>query len=366
LDIATGSPHAAGMPRAVRRPAATAVARRHHRRRRACAAAAALVVSAWVVAGCGTGDSQNGEGDDSAEAHVEPTMPTTNPPPSATPATCVDGTLDERRYVLCTAHDTPDQGLVVALHGRGSAADEMRAGTELHRHAARGGLAVVYANALDGRWGDDTFTSSARPSGDEDIAFLDALIRELQSDPRIADGPIGLVGFSNGASMVLRYAAERPADVRAAVAVAGQLPRDPEIRPTGRVPLLAIYGAADPVRPYDTGIPATPGRQSGAPTPTLATRDSVAAFVARSSGPADHGGPEETDSDPTDATRLRTERWTDRQGTLAVLHTIVGGGHTWPSARRPFTGSESFGPTSGELDASAEAVAFVLDPDGTG
>jgi polyhydroxybutyrate depolymerase len=239
----------------------------------------------------------------------------------------------------------------------------MRAGTELHRHAARAGLAVAYPEGLDNRWGDDTFPTPTRPNGDEDVAYLDALVRQLRADPRIDDGPVGVVGFSNGGSMALRYASERPDDVRAVVAVAGQLPRDEAVRPTGRVPLLAVYGDADPVRSYDAGIPATPGREPAGPTPTLSTRDSVATFVARAAGTAEQEGPEEADPDPGDGTRLRTERWSDSEGALAVLHTVVGGGHTWPSAVVPFADGQDFGPTSRDLDASATAIDFILDPD---
>jgi polyhydroxybutyrate depolymerase len=142
--------------------------------------------------------------------------------------TCGDGALGERRYILCTAGDQADQDLVVALHGRGSSAAGMQAHTALHEAAAAQGVAVVYPESLDGGWGDDTFTSPGRPAGDEDVVFLDALVAELRADDRIADeGDIGVAGFSNGASMAMRYTAERPDDVRAAVAVAGQLPRDP-------------------------------------------------------------------------------------------------------------------------------------------
>jgi polyhydroxybutyrate depolymerase len=294
------------------------------------------------------------EDDDNVAADTTGTTGTTTAEPG-----CTEGTLNGRSYILCTAGAASDEGLVVALHGRGSSADEMQAATELERHAASQGLAVVYPDALDGGWGDDTFTTPRRPAGDEDVTFIDTLIATLRSDLRIDPGAVGIVGFSNGASMALRYAAARPHEVRAVVSVAGQLPRDAAIRPTGRVPLLEIYGTADPIRPYDTGIPDPPERQPGAPTPTLPTPDTVAAFA----GAADHEGPTATDTNPEDATSVQTERWTDGEGTLAVLHTIVGGGHTWPSAHATFTGGQDFGPMSRDLDASAEAIAFVLEPE---
>ena len=163
--------------------------------------------------------------------------------------------------------------------------------------------------------------------------------------------------------MALRYTAERPDEVRAVVSVAGQLPRDPAVRPSGRVPLLEVYGTADPIRPFDTGIAERPGGAPGDPTPTLATRDRVAAFVAVGLGASEREDPVEADLDPTDGTGVRTERWTDRGGTVAILRSIVGGGHTWPSSRGQFAGGEDFGVTSREIDASAEALAFILDPD---
>jgi polyhydroxybutyrate depolymerase len=327
-------------------------------------AVAGLVLVA--AAGCSGDDVGDGVGDASrGQTGTTATTATAATPKAAGPS-CEDGSLDDRAYILCATAGTTDQRLVVALHGRGSSADEMRTVTQLDRDAADAGLAVAYPQAIDGGWGDDTFTSPARPVGDEDVAFLDALVRELQADPRIEDGPIGVVGFSNGASMALRYTSEHPDNVRAVVSVAGQLPRDPAVRPSGRVPLLEVYGTADPLRPYDVGVRETLGRGPADPTPTLPTPDTVAAFVARGLGTSEHELLADTDLDPTDGTSVRTERWTDRGGTLAVLRSIVGGGHTWPSSRGQFSGGENFGVTSGEVDTSAEAVAFVLDPDGGG
>jgi polyhydroxybutyrate depolymerase len=318
------------------------------------AAAGLLLAGAIGCGGDGAGNAAPGRTD---------AVPTSAAADADGPG-CDDGTLDDRRYILCVTDAGSDQGLVIALHGRGSSADEMRTVTQLDRHAADAGLAVVYPDARDGGWGDDTFPSPTRPIGDEDVIFLDALIRRLRADPRIDDEPIGVVGFSNGASMALRFASEHPDEVRAVASIAGQLPRDPAIRPSDRVPLLEVYGTADPVRPYDVGVRETPGRGPGDPTPTLPTPDTVAAFVA--AGRDANGGAAQvvvTDLDPTDGTRVRTERWADRDGTVAVLQSIIGGGHTWPSSSGEFTGGANFGTTSREIDASAESIAFVVDPD---
>jgi len=317
-----------------------------------------MVAAAGAIAGCGD-DASDDPRTAGAPTSIEE-ADTSTAPESTTP-TCEDTTLVERRVIVCTVADVPEQGLVVALHGRGSSAEELRAVTELDRYAAEEGFAVVYPNALDGGWGDDTYATPSRPAGDEDVSFLDDLIAALRSEPGIDDRPVGVVGFSNGASMALRYAIERPDDVRAVVAVAGQLPRDPSVRPTQPVPLVEIYGTADPLRSYDAGIADPPVREPGQPTPTLSAPDTVAAFVATAPS-SSHRGPTQSDADPADGTRLRTERWTDDARTTVVFHTVVDGGHTWPSGHAPQ--AEANGVVSREIDASAEAISFVVGPRG--
>ena len=231
--------------------------------------------------------------------------------------------------------------------------------TRLDELAAPHDLAVVYPNADGGRWGDDTFVTADRPTGDEDVAYLDQLIDTLRADVRIGDGPVAIVGFSNGASMAMRYTAERPGEVYAVVSVAGQLARDPAIRPRERVPLLQIYGTGDPVRSFDDGIAEPAVRSADGPTPTLSTPATVDAFLTNASGPLIRTV-EESDVDATDSTTLRTERWTDDDGTVVVQHTVVGGGHRWPSAQLDPSIDEPFGAPSCEVDASAEAIEFVV------
>jgi polyhydroxybutyrate depolymerase len=300
-------------------------------------------------------------GDDGTADSGQPTASTRGADPAPPASECGDGALNGRTYILCTSGDE-EQGLVVALHARQSSPQELQDGTELHAIAAERGIAVVYPQGVDARWGDDTFTTSDRPEGDEDVVHLDRLVAELRQDPRIGAEPIGIVGYSNGAGMALRYAAERPDMVRAAVAVAGQLASDPAVRPSGRVPLLAVHGTADELTPFDTGRPEVPDRGPGDPTPTLSTADTVAAFVSMASGAVAHEGPDEIDPAPDDGTRVRTERWVDEAGTVAVLRTVVEGGHTWPSARGAFSGG-GLGPISQDIDASADTIAFIVDPD---
>ena len=93
--------------------------------RRRLVALIGTVLLVLASAACGS--------DDSAEAE----RPTTTSRPSAgSEPTCEDGTFEGRHLILCTAGDASDQGLVVALHGRGSSAQEMQTVTRLDRAAA--------------------------------------------------------------------------------------------------------------------------------------------------------------------------------------------------------------------------------------
>ena len=145
------------------------------------------------------------------------------------------------------------------------------------------------------------------------------------------------------------------------VSIAGQLPRDPLVRPTARTPLLQIYGSADPIRPIDAGIPDTATRAPGNPTPTLSTQESVEAFLSAAGPGPFQRDVAESDSVVDDGTTVRTESWRDALGVVAVYHLVIGGGHTWPSAGQPFTGGDRFGTTSRDLDATDATVRFATD-----
>jgi polyhydroxybutyrate depolymerase len=86
----------------------------------------------------------------------------------------------------------------------------------------------------------------------DDIIFLDAvlddLIRNHHADPR----RIFLTGFSNGAGMTFRYAAERRSRLAAIAPVAGHCWIDPApVAPP--IPTLLIHGELDPLIPLNGG-----------------------------------------------------------------------------------------------------------------
>lgn len=278
--------------------------------------------------------------------------------PPSTEGGCHATKFEERSLIVCRPSGAPALVLIV-LHGRSQNADEMQQMTRIDQPATDAGLATVYANGVGGRWGDDTFTSTARPDGDLDVEYLDHLIVELQRRGIAKSASVGIVGFSNGASMALRYASQRPGNVRAAVAVAGQLPLDPATQPQGRVPVMVVQGDSDPIRPYETGVPATPARVDDSPTPTMSTPATIDAFVRLADAGTLARTTAQLNSDAGDGTTVTQQTWSDRDGIAATLYTVNGGGHTWPDAAMIPASFADYGRTSRDVDASELAVEFV-------
>ncbi|WP_164418420.1 alpha/beta hydrolase family esterase [Streptomyces salinarius] len=282
----------------------------------------------------------------------------------------VDG--DVRQYLLhrpastsastsaSSAADGP-RPLVVAFHGRGADAAELRAKTRLEKAATARGMLVAFPEGLNHGWGAGTRATKQRPDPDLDVRFTEALIKHLVRTERADPERIYVAGFSNGGSMALRMAAERPALLAGAASVSGQLPTgDAAVKPTGSVPVLVVYGADDPVRPL-AGWPSPPPDPEEPILPTRSARDTAAAFAAAGGA----GEPVEREEKGYDRTVWRLgadapggDRRPDGTVQLLVVHDA---GHTWPGSTVP--PPEGFGPVSKALDATGTILDFFADPD---
>ncbi|WLW53294.1 alpha/beta hydrolase family esterase [Streptomyces sp. YU58] len=238
--------------------------------------------------------------------------------------------------------------LVIAFHGRGGTAPELREQSRLDRSAKARGMVIAYPEGLDKAWAAGTQATPQRPDPDLDVRFTEALIAELVRDQRADPERVYVTGFSMGGSMALRMAADRPDLLAGAAAVSGELPTGAaEVRPTGTVPVMIVYGTDDAVRPID-GLP-SPSPVAGEPvTPTRSARSSAELF-------AKAGG--------AGAPTTRAERGYDRTvwrlggsaGTVQFL-AVHDAGHTWPGST--ITPPKGFGRTSRALDATSTVLDF--------
>jgi polyhydroxybutyrate depolymerase len=118
------------------------------------------------------------------------------------------------------------------------------------------GYIVAYPEGIGSSWnaGDccgDSWTNSV-----DDVQFTRDLLGVIANDYCIDPKHIFATGFSNGGFFAHRLGCEM-SDVFGAIApVAGVLGIDPATcKPTRAIPVLDFHGTADPIVPYDGGVP---------------------------------------------------------------------------------------------------------------
>jgi polyhydroxybutyrate depolymerase len=148
--------------------------------------------------------------------------------------------------------------VLFVFHGAGSDAESMVAATgfdALSDEEPGAHMIVVYPRARAGARRYEVDPPSGRASAD--VLFVDALLARLRSRFAIDPRRVWATGFSNGAALCYRLAAERPTVFSAIAPVAGYLPA--LVRGDGAVPvpLLHVHGTADervpPPRPDRPG-----------------------------------------------------------------------------------------------------------------
>lgn len=166
---------------------------------------------------------------------------------------------NSREYVVLVP-SVPNAPLVLFLHGMGCTAAWAVDETRLDQFARQHGFALVAPQALRPRPDEPAkFLTNAprwndglQPDQADDVAFLDAVLtdalRRTQADPQ----RVAIAGFSNGAAMTFRYAAECADRIAAMAPVAGHCwITNP--KPTRPIPTLYLIGSRDPLVPLRGG-----------------------------------------------------------------------------------------------------------------
>ncbi|WP_399886760.1 alpha/beta hydrolase family esterase [Streptomyces sp. BBFR51] len=317
---------------------------------------------ALPLAGCAA-DSDRPDGAPPASGSSGTAGGTATATPAPTPGAEVRAQLrvdgHTRPYLLHrpAAADDGRRPLVIAFHGRGADAAELREKTRLEKAAAARGMLVAFPEGLDHGWGAGTRATEQRPDADTDVRFTEALIRHLVRTERADPGRVYVAGFSNGGSMALRMAAERPGLLAGAASVSGQLPAgDAAVKPTGPVPVMVVYGADDPVRPL-AGLPSPPPDPEEPILPTLSARDSAEAFAAAGGA----GDPVTKGEKGYDRTVWRLKAAADEPAATVQLLVVDDAGHTWPGSTVP--PPKGFGPVSKALNATDTILDFLTGTD---
>ncbi|MFI0975737.1 alpha/beta hydrolase family esterase [Streptomyces sp. NPDC021093] len=312
---------------------------------------------ALSLAGCGSTPPERPAPTSAAAAPAATTSTTTQAPASDTHERLRVGSTT-RSYLLHRPGgdkgDKPDRPrpLLLAFHGRGETAEDMRERAHLDKAAGARGMLVAHLEAVRKMWSADTAPTAQRPDPNVDLRFAEQLISTLVRDGAADPKRVYAVGFSNGGSMALRLAAERPRTVAGAASVAGQLAAgSARTGPSGPVPVMIVYGADDRVRPM-AGVPNPPPPAPGQEpmTATVSTRASAEAFAraARAKPPVTEkrSGYDRTLWAPGTPGNAPVE--------LLVMH---GAGHTWPGSTA--SPPPHFGRTSTSLNATNTVLDFL-------
>jgi polyhydroxybutyrate depolymerase len=277
----------------------------------------------------------------------------------------MDGKFDgyERTYrvhVPTGYREGEPTALVVVLHGAFSGSAEIEKRTGFSALADREGFAVVYPEGIGilgflQHWNAGHCCGKAAADGVDDVGFVADVIEEVKSYLTIDAARIYMTGFSNGAMLTHRFAAERPEMLAAAAPLAGAISSrgdadEPDWQiPTPRsgVPMIMFHGREDLRIPY-----ADTGRGNGVGGRYYSTALASSRFWSSSNGCESH----RREQNPSFA-GVTVDTWSDCEKNADVLLFTLGEwGHRWPG---PYFTQET-GPQSPlyQFDATEIIWAF--------
>lgn len=230
------------------------------------------------------------------------------------------GTIDvagiERSYRLHVPDDlAAEPALVVMLHGGVGSAAQAERSYGWNDAADTAGFVVAYPDGIQRTWNAGDCCGGAARTGVDDVAFLTALVAELQREYGISPERTFATGMSNGAMMTYRLACET--DLFAAIApVAGTIVTDcPDPAPAS---VLHIHGLDD-----------SQVRMDGEPGDGIGDVDGMPiADVNALWRTADGCGEPVSAAAPP----VTTSTASCADGRTVTLVTVAGAGHQWPGS----------------------------------
>ena len=268
----------------------------------------------------------------------------------------VDGRSRSYRLHLPTAKDK-DKGMplpvVLIFHGSGDSGADMERATQFSELADTQHFLAVYPNGWRHRWKDGRDPSSKDP---DDLAFVDALLRDLSRQYPVDQRRIYATGFSAGGIFVHFLALHRANQLAAIASISGGIaePVAQDFHPASPVSVFMIHGTRDPLVPYQGG-PVDYGLTGRVV--------SIAEAIRLWRREDDCSLPPLTgalpDKDPQAHCRVEWQRWlSQRKHDEVLLYTIQGGGHAIPSGPQ-FLPAFLVGPVCRDFDAAPVIWDFL-------
>lgn len=289
--------------------------------------------------------------------------------------------------------------VVILLHGRSQAADDMARLTHFNQLADKSGVIAVYPNAMHGEWnigvrpeqpamatgprgggrrggwggypgggggypgggggyprggqgdGQNPDETKNKPEPADDVAFVNQMLDQLAIKYSVDLHRVYATGLGDGGFMALRVGCSMADRVAAVAAVSANLPKKMICLPSRPVPALFMNGTDDPIDSYNGGT-YKPGRFS-----VLSAEDSAKAWAtfdrcgekpAQEKLPAAEKGGKEIKKFTYGACHDNAE---------VVLYSVKGGGNTWPGGEQ-YSSEKEVGKTSNDLNADETIWSF--------
>lgn len=226
--------------------------------------------------------------------------------------------------------------LVVVLHGGGGDGAGAAKQTHFSDEADGRGFLVAYPDgtgrrrplmSLFGKSGFFTWNAGgccayAMDHNVDDVAFIRAMVRQIERNYAVDTRRVYATGISNGAMMAYRLACDESRTFAAVGIVAGVV-FEPCV-PSEPVAVIDIHGTNDENVPVDGGV----GDKALTKTAYPPLRESISLWAR-----ADRCRKQPIDTRPMRDVRL-TSYAECRNGTEVSLYLIEGGGHSWPGGER--------------------------------
>jgi polyhydroxybutyrate depolymerase len=151
-----------------------------------------------------------------------------------------------------------NQGVLLYLQSYGSTPNDEMSYFQLHRVADSLGFLIVYPAAYNKIWNSGINDNSAWPAPSvDDVGFISTLIDTLHFRYGADTNRVYVVGYSNGAFMAYKLAAQLAHRIQSVVAVNGTLTSSTASGYSAQrpIPLFILNGTADPTVPYGGGQP---------------------------------------------------------------------------------------------------------------
>jgi polyhydroxybutyrate depolymerase len=223
--------------------------------------------------------------------------------------------------------------LVLVFHGSGADGASMEKLSRFSELADREGFIVAYPDAVEHEWNDGREAAKipSQAMHVDDVAFVDAIIKQVSAAHPIDPKRIYAAGFSNGGIFAHLLGSKLAYRLAAIAPVSGGLaePVLRDFKPTAPLSVCIIHGAADKVVPYYGGQVDDHdfGRVIGTKqTANVWTQQPNITFAAPTTKVL-------SDTTSNDHFHVKYTRWPSEggKGTEVVLYTIEDGGHGWPT-----------------------------------